>query len=617
MCFRPSRRAGSGKKMQKNKNRPYAPAVAGFFTGIAVYYAASKFPGINISSLYMPLFGLVFGLIYSFVCVLLEKHFFHENSSRPGLICLSSFLAAPAVILSVIFGEKLASLEFSMLGNINMPRGGFVTTGMDTYAAVLSAGAAIIFPAAAFIIFLAREAIASGRVSKKAVFMAALAVSLTAGAYNTFVYPPTGDEPHYLIMSQSLVTDFDMNLENDYVSEKTYRKFYPAELEYKNIHNFPGREGRGIYSIHNPGLSFLIALPYMAGGRYGAQAVIAIFAALLSLLIFRASVKAGADERVSAAAALTASAVIPFSAGASLILTEIPSACAIVYCAFLISDILAGRETGKMENLAFFSCLGLLVWLHPKLFIFSSLFWAAWMWGTIAKNKFRATDAAVYHLPLLALAALYIFYYYAIFGFFAPTGMKGIYVSSSFFFDYNPLHMIKAFFAIMFDRDYGLIFYSPVFIISIAGVISLIAKKQHVKLMPFYLTLPYFSLFLVWNDWTGSMAPARQMIPAACVWAVYAAVFISDAAIKQGKIISVLAVFSVAVSAVLSAFPFLRYAASKDKIYAVIAQKAGYLLWLFPSYRDKITLQTALITALYAVFTVFIVQRLLKGRGLK
>ncbi|UCH98205.1 MAG: hypothetical protein JSV88_15530, partial [Candidatus Aminicenantes bacterium] len=62
----------------------------------------------------------------------------------------------------------------------------------------------------------------------------------------------SGDEPHYIIITQSLVEDGDFDLKNNF-EEKTYYKYLPMDLR------FHGGEYNGKYhSFHLPGVSFLL-----------------------------------------------------------------------------------------------------------------------------------------------------------------------------------------------------------------------------------------------------------------------------------------------------------------------------------------------------------------------
>src|SRR5206468_12254058 len=61
---------------------------------------------------------------------------------------------------------------------------------------------------------------------------------------------PEGDEPHYLIITQSLLKDGDLRIENNH-RNGDYRAFYRGEVlrpDYRRA----GRNGE-IYSIHAPG----------------------------------------------------------------------------------------------------------------------------------------------------------------------------------------------------------------------------------------------------------------------------------------------------------------------------------------------------------------------------
>ena len=63
----------------------------------------------------------------------------------------------------------------------------------------------------------------------------------------------SGDEPHYVMISQSLVEDGDFDLKNN-LEQKTYFSYLPVELR------FHGAIHSGRYrSFHLPGLSFLLA----------------------------------------------------------------------------------------------------------------------------------------------------------------------------------------------------------------------------------------------------------------------------------------------------------------------------------------------------------------------
>jgi len=98
-------------------------------------------------------------------------------------------------------------------------------------------------------------------------FAIACAVYFLAASGVLFTpYPITGDEPHYLLITKSLVSDGDVNLWNNY-QNKDYLEFYPGRLD---SHTKTGRRGSKFqYSRHMPGFSALLLPAYVVGTRIG------------------------------------------------------------------------------------------------------------------------------------------------------------------------------------------------------------------------------------------------------------------------------------------------------------------------------------------------------------
>lgn len=94
----------------------------------------------------------------------------------------------------------------------------------------------------------------------------------------------TGDEPHYLMTTHSLLTDGDVNLWDEY-EQQIYKRFYHAKLEPKPSDLVESAE---IYT-HGLGVFFpLLLMPgYALGGRLGAMLTIVAMAAALATLCYR------------------------------------------------------------------------------------------------------------------------------------------------------------------------------------------------------------------------------------------------------------------------------------------------------------------------------------------
>jgi hypothetical protein len=87
-----------------------------------------------------------------------------------------------------------------------------------------------------------------------------------------------GDEPYYLLITESIVRDFDLDLANQYAAVETSAA---GRHDLQPQAGDPVGAGGEVYSRHEPFLSLLMAPGYALGGLHGAIAVIALFGVLL------------------------------------------------------------------------------------------------------------------------------------------------------------------------------------------------------------------------------------------------------------------------------------------------------------------------------------------------
>ena len=97
----------------------------------------------------------------------------------------------------------------------------------------------------------------------------------------------TGDEPFYLLTTQSIIEDGDLDLRNQYAA-RSYESFFdhPNGLWKQSI---PLPDGR-LLSPHNPGLSALVIPGFALGGLAGAQvACLAAYGILITAGLTRSA----------------------------------------------------------------------------------------------------------------------------------------------------------------------------------------------------------------------------------------------------------------------------------------------------------------------------------------
>jgi hypothetical protein len=101
---------------------------------------------------------------------------------------------------------------------------------------------------------------------------AAAVIVYVVVAYQVFPQLPAGDEPHYLVIAESLLADRDLRVENNY-ARADYKAYFSGELH----PDYLRKSQRGeIYSIHAPGLPLFVSPVFALFGYRGVLAFLAL-----------------------------------------------------------------------------------------------------------------------------------------------------------------------------------------------------------------------------------------------------------------------------------------------------------------------------------------------------
>lgn len=345
------------------------------------------------------------------------------------------------------------------------------------------------------------------------VAVTAALVIFGSAAWRTAPSVPGGDEPHYLIITQSLLHDFDLKIENNH-RQRDYAAYFAAG-ELKPDYLRRGRNGE-IYSVHAPGLPALVA-PAFAIGGYPAVKVFLILGSALGAglawaLAFRVSGDVGAAWFGWAAVCLSTSwvfhtfTVYPDGVGAILVLVGVWT------LARLHLD--AGRPVSTRALGWTGAALAVLPWLHTRFAVLAALLGAFLVWRVIARDGWRAgaRRAAVLLAAPAASAAGWVFFFYAIYGTADPLAPYGSYfrTQASWAFVTSGLG------GLFFDQQFGLMPYAPALVAPFAGLALMARDRSHRRLVLELVVLMVLYLvsvtrFRMW--WAGWSAPARFVVP--------------------------------------------------------------------------------------------------------
>ena len=183
----------------------------------------------------------------------------------------------------------------------------------------------------------------------------------------------TGDEPFYLVTTQSLIDDFDLDLANQYTTQ-SYKSYFdhPDGLW---LQSPPDADGR-ILSPHNPGLSVLVIPGYLIAGLTGVQAQLMLIAALTFALTYVLVAQETSKPLASWLVTLTVGASATAFVYATEIYPEVPAA----FC--LVASLLIARTCGRdgLRGVALVVLLSALVWLSLKYAPLGCLVAAYYLW---------------------------------------------------------------------------------------------------------------------------------------------------------------------------------------------------------------------------------------------
>ena len=190
----------------------------------------------------------------------------------------------------------------------------------------------------------------------------ALALAVFGAAYLVMRPDTAGDEPHYLLVAQSIAFDGDLDLTNDYASrERTLRVVTTFPLD--PLPHAADYDGSGrLRPLHGIGLSVLLAPAVGLGGLTGAQLMMLLIAALLADQLFRLlrDLRFRRPFRIAAWVAVVCCS--PLLVFASQVYPEVPAALLIVVALRVMV-----RHAASPLALALGATAAVgLVWLHVR-----------------------------------------------------------------------------------------------------------------------------------------------------------------------------------------------------------------------------------------------------------
>ncbi|MGE3275245.1 MAG: hypothetical protein AB7O67_09040 [Vicinamibacterales bacterium] len=341
---------------------------------------------------------------------------------------------------------------------------------------------------------------------RRAPVAAGLAAAACFGAGAVAIAPqiPAGDEPHYLIITQSLLKDGDLRIENNH-RQGDYLSYFDGALPPDYLRR--GTDGE-IYSIHAPGISAVV-LPAFALGGYPAAVLLVILltAAGTAFAWHAAWLLTGS---VGAAwfgwAAVTFAAPVFFHA--FTIYPDGTGAALAMFAAWVLVRLAVGGAASVAAPwlAATGTALALLPWLHTRFALVSVGVGAAIALRLLVRpDRLRALSAFA-AFPAVGAAGWFL-YFRVIYGTFSPASPYGGYTQSSLANLWPGLPGLLA------DQQFGLFASAPALLAGVIGLVPLARRYPRLAVELLAVGVPYamaVGSYRMW--WGGYSAPARFLV---------------------------------------------------------------------------------------------------------
>jgi hypothetical protein len=277
-----------------------------------------------------------------------------------------------------------------------------------------------------------------------------------------------GDEPHYLLTAQSIVSDGDFDVFDDY-RDREYREFYPYTLDPH------GALTRGrLHEPHGIGFPLLISPAYAIAGAKGVEVLMAAIAALAMALAYLLAVRVAPDPW-ALGATLAVGLSPPMLAYSTAVYPELAAGAALAGAALLALEF--GPWPPQRKAAGCFLLLALLPWLGPK-FALPGVVIAWYAFRAIRRAGRRWVALATLDIAGISVA-FYVGLNEGLYG--GPTPYAATLGGASATDASFPLGYLERAYrlvAIFIDRDYGLLRWAPVLALALFGAWLLVRERR-------------------------------------------------------------------------------------------------------------------------------------------
>ena len=403
------------------------------------------------------------------------------------------------------------------------------------------------------------------------VYVASIDIRATRGA------SITGDEPFYLITTQSLIEDRNLDLRRQYELH-SYESFFdhPDGLWTQSS----ARDNGKLLSPHNPGLSIFIIPGFKFGGLIGVQIQMMAVASLTFSLAYILLVRITGRLWISWLATITVAVTSTAFIYSTEIYPEFPAALLLIISLLIIPRI---NQSGIWQAIGLLLCLSAIVWLGVK---YAPLAGLVAMWGF-----WRMTPSArgVFLVSTILSASLFVWFHLDTFGGLTPYSVNLVYAGDGTIsilgdhFDftkrlYRPLGLFV-------DQRFGIARWAPILLLVIPAAPLLWKIDALSRLVLTLLLVQILIATFVVVTMMGWWFPGRTLVTVLPLMALPLTILFTQAPTWVRILLGVLSAYSVVVTALLAVSGHAREVVIAVNPFEMSSNLFQFISPIVPDYR--------------------------------
>lgn len=333
---------------------------------------------------------------------------------------------------------------------------------------------------------------------------------------------PGGDEPHYLVITQSLLKDGDLRIDNNRLQPNDAG---PDDAAVPARAMTAGRDG-GAYPVHPIGLPLLAMPAFAAGGHAGVVLLMVCFAAAASALAWR-WVRRVTGSVSAATYSWSATALsVPYLTNSGTIAPGVPAALAVMIAATVAlrdaglrdkDDAATSAPARPWRSLLLGLATAALPWLHVTYALLSAVLLAIGIWrlwrdrpsAPWSRERLITVAAAPYVCSVVAWCVFHYLVWSSSWPAASFGGASGSQASLWF--------LVRGVPGLLVDQEHGVLAYAPALALGLAGLWSMWRSGGRPRGLAAELGLLLAALlgtagaFRAW--WGGTVLPGTMLVP--------------------------------------------------------------------------------------------------------